>query len=60
MDHTDRSFIYNPLHDYESILWMAVWFIFHCKFEGAADDVLNNARAGVYKNRSFTITGNLF
>ena len=47
MDPTDRIFLHNPLHDYES-----VWFIFHCQVEeSASDNNLNKARAEVYKNR---------
>ena len=60
MDPTERLFLHNPLHDYESIWWIAVWFVSHCELEGAANDELENARAGVYKNRYSAFTGNSF
>lgn len=30
----ERIFLYNPLHDYESIWWIAVWFVRQCNLQG--------------------------
>jgi len=54
-DDTDRIFLQNPLHDYESIWWIAVWFVFYSKPEGVADDAMEEARDHVYWNRSATL-----
>ena len=35
---TDRTFHYNPLLDYESVWWIAVWFFFWCRPEGTTDE----------------------
>ena len=57
---TDRIFIYNPLHDYESVWWTAVWFVFHCKPEGVADGVMEKARRTLYENRTTAFASNRF
>jgi len=56
----DRVFIYNPLHDYESVWWTAVWFVFHCKPEGVADGVMEKARRTLYENRNTAFANNRF
>ena len=52
----ERTFLHNPLHDYESIWWIAVWFVFRSKPEGVADGVMELARDQVYKSRDITFT----
>jgi len=52
--YTSRAFVQNPLHDYESAWWIAVWFVFHCKPEGVADSVMKKARRDVDRNHSST------
>lgn len=54
--HTDRIWFHNPLHDYESIWWIAVWAIFSSKPKGVSDDVMKKARHGVYLDRSAAFT----
>jgi hypothetical protein len=49
-----RIWLHNPLHDYESAWWVAVWFVFHCKPEGVSDTVMEEARGMVYQNRTST------
>ena len=39
-----RTFLHNPLHDYESIWWIAVWLVCCCKPEGVADHMMKRAR----------------
>ena len=51
---TKRTFLHNPLHDYESVWWTAVWFVFHCKPNGVAGGVMEEARNDVFSNRSLT------
>ena len=46
-----KLFLYNPLHDYES-----VWFVLHSKFEGVSDDALGEVQAKVYKYRHHTFS----
>jgi len=59
--HQDkRTFLHNPLHDYESIWWIAVWLVFCCKSHGVADGVMKRARDEVYKNRVVTFLGGGF
>ncbi|KAF9783771.1 hypothetical protein BJ322DRAFT_1066999 [Thelephora terrestris] len=56
-DLTDqRIFLYNPLHDYESIWWMAVWFVFNSKIDldGATRNVSDSLRYTVYNDRLVT------
>ena len=50
--HADRIWLYNPLHDYESIWWIAVWAVFSSKPKGVSEDVMKKARYGVYPDRS--------
>ena len=52
VEHADRIFFQNPLHDYESVWWIAVWFVFHSEPEGVTEDVMEEARDRVYRNRS--------
>ena len=35
-----RAFLHNPLHDYESVWWTAVLFIFSSKPKGVPEDVM--------------------
>jgi len=53
-DPTERTFLQNPLHEYESVWWVAVWFIFYCQPDGVAEEVMERARYEVYKNRFAT------
>ena len=53
-EHTHRIFFYNPLHDYESVWWIAVWFVFCSRPEGVANDVMEKAREWLYKDRNIT------
>jgi len=52
-----RIFLHNPLHDYESVWWIAVWFVFHCEPEGVAKHVMERARNVVYRDRFETLRG---
>ena len=54
MDLIEPIFLCNPLHDYESVWWVAVWFVFHCKPNGIADPVMERAREMVYESRPST------
>jgi hypothetical protein len=49
-----RTWLHNPLHDYESIWWIAVWFVFHSSPNGVAEDVMEKARSELYKDRTVT------
>ena len=49
-----RTFLHNPLHDYESVWWTAVWFIFSSKPKGVLEDVMKEAQDVVYKDRGQT------
>ncbi|KAF9646647.1 hypothetical protein BDM02DRAFT_3270848 [Thelephora ganbajun] len=60
MELIERIFLHNPLHDYESVWWIAVWFVFHCKPEGVADEVMEQARDKLYQNRTATFGLNAF
>ncbi|KAF9783769.1 hypothetical protein BJ322DRAFT_1066990 [Thelephora terrestris] len=53
-DH--RIFLYNPLHDYESIWWMAVWFVFNSKIDlnGSTRSASDSLQETLHKNRSGT------
>ena len=33
-----RVFLYTPLHDYESVWWIAAWVVFSCTLETAQND----------------------
>ena len=55
-----RTFLHNPLHDYESVWWIAVWLLFCCKPEGVADGVMEQAHDRVYKNRLKTFQARVF
>ncbi|KAF9646538.1 hypothetical protein BDM02DRAFT_3270901 [Thelephora ganbajun] len=57
MEHTERIFLHNPLHDYESVWWIVVWFVFHYRPAGVANDIASQTRAEVYKNRFTAFTG---
>ena len=50
----DRTLRYNPLHDYESVWWVAVWFVFCCRPEGTTDEEMERARNAVYESRYAT------
>ena len=52
VDSRDRIFLHNPLHDYESVWWIAVWFVFHCEPEGVADAAMEEAHNRVFLGRS--------
>jgi len=52
---TKRIFLHNHLHDYESIWWVAIWFVFYCEPEGVAQGMMEKARKKVYSNRSRTL-----
>jgi len=54
MKNINRIWLYNPLHDYESVWWVAVWFVFSSKPEGVPDSVMKNAHDEVYSNRFST------
>lgn len=53
----ERVFLYNPLHDYESIWWIAVWFLFRCKPSGVIGGAMSQAWVEICKNRSLTFVG---
>ena len=53
----NRIFLYNPLHDYESVWWIAVWLVFYYKPFGVADHVMKKARDAVYEDRTATFLG---
>lgn len=57
---SDRIFLHNPLHDYESVWWMAVWFVFNCKLEGEDDNDLKRARDNTYRSRELAVVGSNF
>jgi hypothetical protein len=54
VDPCDRIFLHNPLHDYESVWWIAVWFVFHCEPKGVADAVMEEARNYAFHDRTVT------
>jgi len=54
IDHDSRIFLHNPLHDYESVWWIAVWFVFYCKPVGVADSVMEEARQEAVRSRTST------
>ena len=49
-----RIFRCTPLHDYGFACWIAVWFVFWCRPEGATDEEMRRARNAVYKNHCTT------
>jgi hypothetical protein len=51
---TEMTWLHNPLHDYESIWWIAVWFVFHSSPNGVAEGVMEEARSILYKGRTAT------
>jgi len=51
---TKRTFLHNPLHDYESVWWVAVWFVVYCELDGVADEVMERVRYETYKSRFLT------
>ena len=57
--HVDRVWLYNPLHDYESAWWVAVWFVFSSKPEGVTDTVMKKAYDKVYHDRTSTFLGGM-
>lgn len=58
VDPIKRVFLHNPLHDYESVWWIAIWFVFSCEPEGVDKHVMERARDKVYKSRYATLVGN--
>lgn len=46
----DRVFLYTPLHDYESVWWIATWVIFSCRLNTSEDDA--TVRNGLPSNRA--------
>jgi hypothetical protein len=54
VDPCDRIFLHNPLHDYESVWWIAIWFVFHCEPKGVADAVMEEARNYAFHDRTVT------
>jgi len=55
-----RIFLRNHLHDYESVWWVAVWFVFCCKLGTEDDGVLERLRYEVYEDRSLMfVTGEI-
>ena len=46
-----RIFVHNHLHDYESVWWVAVWFI--CRWKPGDED-MERVRYEVYKDRRET------
>ena len=38
----DRIFLYTPLHDYESVWWIATWIIFSCRLNATEDAAARN------------------
>jgi len=56
VERANRIFAHNPLHDYESVWWIAVWFVFYCKPVGVADSMMDEARRGVDKSRTSTFS----
>ena len=57
VDRIKRIFLHNPLHDFESVWWIAVWFVFCCRPSGLPDDVMHAAYDAVYKDRFGTLCG---
>ena len=54
MDAPKRVFLHNPLHDYESIWWIAVWLVICSKPKGVDNGVMEEVYNQVYKNRVAT------
>ena len=46
---SSRIFLHNPLHDFESVWWMAVWFVLSAKLVDV-DDKGTQAQREVYKS----------
>ena len=51
MDETNRIWLHNPLHDYESIWRIAVWFLFTSKLEGVDENDMRQAHSTVFQDR---------
>jgi len=45
-----RIFLYTPLHDYESVWWIATWVIFSCRLDATKDDA--TARNRLFSDRA--------
>ena len=54
VDGIGRTFLCNPLHDYESVWWTAIWYVFCCQPDGVASRTMKEARDSVYKDRGVT------
>ena len=48
MDMKARIWLHNPLHDYESIWWIAVWFLFTSNPEGVDENDMRNTHSAVF------------
>ena len=55
-----RIWLHNPLHDYESIWWIAVWFLFTSKPKGVDENDMHRAHSAVFGNRLATFLGGKF
>jgi len=53
-----RTFLHNPLHDYESVWWTAVWFVFYSEPEGVSKGAMKRAHNEVYQSRFLTFGTN--
>jgi len=53
---TLRTFLHNPLHDYESVWWTALWFVFFSKPEGVPENVMEEAQESIYERRDIFLT----
>jgi hypothetical protein len=51
-----RIFLHNPLHDYEPIWWIAVWFPFCSHLNGLSKGKGESLRHMVYANRGLTLS----
>lgn len=54
LDQMRALFLHDPLHDYESVWQMAVWFALRRRPDGVVDHVMGGARCEVSKNRIAT------
>jgi len=45
----------NQLHDYESLWWIAVWFVICCKPEGVAEHAMKQTYDEAYGDRLTTL-----
>ncbi|KAF9641869.1 hypothetical protein BDM02DRAFT_3194391, partial [Thelephora ganbajun] len=48
-----RTFLYTPLHDYESVWWIATWVIFSCTSNTATDSTATRNRLFMHRASSF-------